>query len=78
MAELPAPLIDMKWSLATRPLDLHDCPEGAYVCIIVGGRDAPTYVVHVSPNGNWGFTIESCWGVYALIELDLQVPPCQS
>jgi len=63
--EVPAPLIEMKWRFVTRPLDLPDRPEGAYVRITVGGRDVPTYVVHRSPNGNWGFILESCWGMYA-------------
>ena len=73
--EVPAPLIEMKWRFVTRPLDLPDRSEGAYVRISVGGRDVPTYVVHRSPNGNWGFILESCWGVYASFEMAPRVPP---
>jgi len=52
-----------------RPLDLPARPEGAYIRITVGGRDVPTYVVRRSPNGNWGFILESCWGIYASFDL---------
>eukprot|EP00571_Detonula_confervacea_P002409 CAMPEP_0172315304 /NCGR_PEP_ID=MMETSP1058-20130122/24787_1 /TAXON_ID=83371 /ORGANISM="Detonula confervacea, Strain CCMP 353" /LENGTH=409 /DNA_ID=CAMNT_0013029359 /DNA_START=44 /DNA_END=1273 /DNA_ORIENTATION=- len=71
--EVPAPKIEMKWRFVNRPLDLPESPEGAYVRITVGGRDVPTYVVRRSPNGNWGFILESCWGVYASFELAPQV-----
>ena len=30
-------------------------------------KDVPTYVVRRSPN--WGFIMESCWGLYASFEL---------
>lgn len=73
--EVPAPLIEMKWRFVTRPLDLPDRPGGAYVRITVGGRDVPTYVVHRSSNGNWGFILESCWGMYASFEMAPRVPP---
>mmetsp|Transcript_4812 Transcript_4812/g.10599 ORF Transcript_4812/g.10599 Transcript_4812/m.10599 type:complete len:560 (-) Transcript_4812:151-1830(-) len=72
--EVPAPQIQMKWRFVNRPLDLVNRPLGAYVRITVGGRDVPTYVVRRSPNGNWGFILESCWGVYASFELAPQVP----
>ncbi|KAL7529119.1 hypothetical protein ACHAXR_002804 [Thalassiosira sp. AJA248-18] len=71
--DVPAPRIEMKWRFVNRPLDLPVRPEGAYVRITVGGRDVPTYVVRRSPNGNWGFILESCWGVYASFELAPQV-----
>lgn len=63
------PRIELKWRFVQRPLDLPARPDGAYVRITVGGRDVPTYVVHRSPNGNWGFILESCWGVYASFDL---------
>jgi len=66
---VPAPRIELKWRFVKRPLDLASRPLGAYVRISVGGRDVPTYVVRRSPNGNWGFILESCWGVYASYEL---------
>ena len=73
--EVAAPLIEMKWQFVTRPLDLPDCPEGAYVCITVGGRDVPTYVVYWLPNENWGLVLESCWGMYALFKMASRVLP---
>ncbi len=66
--EVPAPRIEMKWRFVRRPLDMPEREEGAYVRITVGGRDVPTYVCRRSPNGNWGFVLESCWGVYASFE----------
>jgi len=71
--DIPAPRIDMKWRFVNRPLDLPGRPRGAYVRITVGGRDVPTYTVRRSPNGNWGFILESCWGVYASFEMAPQV-----
>lgn len=76
--DVPAPRIEMKWRFVNRPLDLVNRPLGAYVRITVGGRDVPTYVVRRSPNGNWGFILESCWGVYASFELAPQVPRTSS
>ena len=35
----------------------------------VAGRDLPTYVLQRSPNGNWGFILENCWGIFASFEL---------
>ena len=63
------PRIELKWRFVQRPLDLPARPEGAYIRITVGGRDVPTYVVRRSANGNWGFILESCWGVYASFDL---------
>jgi hypothetical protein len=63
------PRIELKWRFVQRPLDLPARPDGAYVRITVGGRDVPTYVCRRSPNGNWGFLLESCWGVYASFDL---------
>mmetsp|Transcript_34439 Transcript_34439/g.83323 ORF Transcript_34439/g.83323 Transcript_34439/m.83323 type:complete len:609 (+) Transcript_34439:28-1854(+) len=73
--EVPAPRIEMMWRFVDRPLDLPVRPAGAYVRINVGGRDVPTYLVRRSPTGNWGFVLESCWGVYASFELAPRVPP---
>lgn len=67
--DITPPRIELKWRFVQRPLDLPARPEGAYIRITVGGRDVPTYVVRRSPNGNWGFILESCWGVYASFDL---------
>ena len=75
--DVPAPRIEMKWRMVKRPLDMPARAEGAYVRITVGGRDVPTYVVRRSPTGNWGFILESCWGVYASFELAPKAKPEQ-
>ena len=75
--DVPAPRIEMKWRMVKRPLDMPARAEGAYVRITVGGRDVPTYVVRRSPTGNWGFILESCWGVYASFELAPKAQPEQ-
>lgn len=58
-----------KWRLITRPLDMPARPVGSYIRMSVGGRDVPTYCVRRSPTRNWGFVMESCWGIYASFEL---------
>ncbi|KAL7495118.1 hypothetical protein ACHAWT_009247, partial [Skeletonema menzelii] len=63
------PRIELKWRFVKRPVDLPARPEGAYVRITLGGRDVPSYVVRRSPNGNWGFILENCWGIYASFDL---------
>lgn len=63
------PPLSMTWRFLTRPLDLPARPMGSYVRFAVGGRDVPTYCVQRSPTNNWGFIMESCWGVYASFEL---------
>ncbi|KAL3801182.1 hypothetical protein ACHAWO_002753 [Cyclotella atomus] len=68
-ADVPAPRIEMRWRFVSSCMDLPRRPDGAYVRITVGGRDVPTHVVRRSPNGNWGFIMESCWSVYASFEL---------
>ena len=73
--KVPVPLIEMKWRFVTCLLDLPNRPRGAYVRITVGGIDVLTYVVHQSSNGNWGFILESCWGMYASFEMAPRVPP---
>jgi hypothetical protein len=62
----PAP---MSWRLITRPMDLPTRPAGSYVRVTVGGRDVPTYAVRRSPVDNWGFVMESCWGLFASFPL---------
>jgi hypothetical protein len=59
----------MTWRFLTRPMDLPTRPVGSYVRIQVAGRDVPTYAVRRSPTGNWGFVLESCWGIYGSFEL---------
>jgi hypothetical protein len=73
--EVPSPRIEMKWRFVSHSLDLPIRPNGSYVRITVGGRDVPTYVVRRSHNGNWGFILESCWGMYASYEMARQVMP---
>jgi hypothetical protein len=59
------PPVPIAWRFLTRPMDLPQRPLGSYVRFTVAGRDVPTYSVRRSPNGNWGFVMESCWGLYA-------------
>lgn len=68
-------LARMSWRMITRPMDLPTRPAGSYVRITVGGRDVPTYAVRRSPVGNWGFVMESCWGLFASFELPARQPP---
>ena len=68
------PPLRMTWRFLTRPMDLPHRPRGSYVRFTVGGRDVPTYAVRRSPTGNWGFVMESCWGVYASFELPPRKP----
>jgi hypothetical protein len=63
------PPVIMSWRFLTRPLDMPARPIGSYVRFSVGGRDVPTYCVRRSPTKNWGFIMESCWGVYSSFEL---------
>jgi hypothetical protein len=63
------PHMTMTWRFLTRPMDLPTRETGSYVRFSVGGRDVPTYSVRRSPVGNWGFVMESCWGIYASFEL---------
>jgi hypothetical protein len=75
--------LDIRWRLVTQPIDLP--PRGinqsesagddgiAYIRLTVAGRDVPTYIVHRSPTGNWGFLMENCWGVFASFPL-----PCKA
>jgi len=65
----------MRWRFITRPMDLPARPMGGYVRMTVNDRDVPTYSVRRSPTKNWGFLMESCWGVYASFELPLRRMP---
>ena len=56
-------------AFVSEPMDMPNRPDGAYIRLTVGNRDVPTYVVRRSPTGNWGFLLESCWGLYASFEL---------
>jgi F-box-like len=56
---------EMTWRFVEQPMDLPKRTSGSYIRITFDGRDVPTYVVHRSPTGDWGFVIESCWGVYS-------------
>lgn len=67
--QLIDPPVKMSWRYLTRPLDMPAKPMGSYIRFTVGGRDVPTYCVRRSPTNNWGFIMESCWGVYASFEL---------
>lgn len=60
---------EIHWKFIERPLDLPKGVQGTYLRLNVAGRDLPTYVVQRSPNGNWGFLLENCWGVFASFEL---------
>lgn len=63
------PNIEIRWRFVTEPMDMPSRPDGAYIRLTVGNRDVPTYVVRRSPTGNWGFCLESCWGMFASFEL---------
>jgi len=63
------PNIHIRWRFVSEPMDMPNRPDGAYIRLTVGNRDVPTYVVRRSPTGNWGFLLESCWGLYASFEL---------
>jgi hypothetical protein len=63
------PTVPMTWRFVNQPLDFPDRPVGSYIRFSVRGREVPTYVCRRSPTDNWGFVLESCWGVYASFEL---------
>ncbi len=68
------PPLSMNWRFITYPLDMPARPHGSYIRFSVAGRDVPTYCVRRSPTKNWGFVMESCWGVYASFELPKRFP----
>lgn len=72
---LVPPPLSMAWRMLTRPMDLPTRPMGSYVRFSVGGREVPTYSVRRSPTGNWGFLMESCWGLYCSFEPPPKLPP---
>ena len=74
MGNMVDPPIPMSWRYVTRPLDMPARPQGSYIRFSVAGRDVPTYCVRRSPTKNWGFIMESCWGVYASFELPKRLP----
>ena len=78
MGNMLDPPIPMSWRYVTRPLDMPARPEGSYIRFSVAGRDVPTYCVRRSPTKNWGFIMESCWGVYASFELPKRLPNIQT
>lgn len=58
------------WRWVEQPMDLpRRQATGSYLRLQVSGRDVPTYVVRRSPTKNWGFILESCWGMYASFPL---------
>lgn len=62
--------IVMKWRFITNPLDFPPRKEtGGFLRLIVGGREVPTYVVRRLSHGNWGFILESCWGVFSSFDV---------
>jgi len=68
-ADLQDPAVPMTWRFVNQALDLPNRPVGSYIRFSVRGREVPTYVCRRSPTNNWGFVMESCWGVYASFEL---------
>ena len=66
---LQEPAFPMTWRFVSQPLDFPDRPFGSYIRFSVRGREVPTYVCRRSPTDNWGFVLESCWGVYTSFEL---------
>ena len=73
METLFDPPVAMSWRYVSRPLDMPSRSQGSYIRFSVAGRDVPTYCVQRSPTKNWGFIMESCWGVYASFELPKRV-----
>ena len=70
---LVAPPWKMTWRFIEQPLDLPSGrPMGSYLRLTLSDRDVPTYAIRRSPTGNWGFLMESCWGLYANFELPLR------
>jgi hypothetical protein len=80
-SQAPISHLEMTWRFVQQPMDLPKRASGSYLRLTVDGRDVPTYVVHRSPTGDWGFVVESCWGVFSSTPLprrqilDSQHPP---
>ena len=65
--------LEISWRFVTQPIDFPKKESGAYLRLTIAGRDVPTYIIHRSPSGNWGFCMENCWGVFASFALPRKV-----
>jgi hypothetical protein len=72
---MQASAIEVKFRFILSPMDQHMRPRGADMRLNIRGRDVPTYIVRRSPTGNWGFTMENCWGIYASFPLPHRQEP---
>jgi hypothetical protein len=52
--------LDIRWRFVAQPIDFPRKEMGAYIRLTIAGRDVPTYLVHRSVSGNWGFLMENC------------------
>ena len=53
------------WDFVMDSLDFAPTQTvGSYVQVVIGRQELPTFLVRRSPNNNWGFIMENCWGVY--------------
>lgn len=68
--------IEMNWRYILHPLDEPRRPPGAYIRIKFMGKDIPTYVVQRAPKplNNWGFIMDSCWGLFSSFPLPKRRP----
>jgi hypothetical protein len=65
--------IVMKWRFIAHPLDFRPREnDGGYIRILVGEQEVPTYVVRRLSHGNWGFILESCWGIFCSFNVTTQ------
>ena len=70
--------LDIRWRFVHQPIDMPKKESGAYVRLTIAGRDVPTYIVHRSPVGDWGWIMENCWGVFSSSPLPRRIlPPAQ-
>lgn len=62
--------LTMKWRFISHPLDFSPRTKlGGYIRLAVGDREVPTYVVRRLSDGNWGFILESCWGIFCSFDV---------
>lgn len=62
--------ITIRWRFISHPLDFSPRTKlGGYIRLVVGDREVPTYVVRRLSDGNWGFILESCWGVFCSFDV---------
>lgn len=62
--------LTMKWRFISHPLDFAPRTKlGGYIRLVVGDREVPTYVVRRLSDGNWGFILESCWGIFCSFDV---------